>query len=57
LGGLLGQPQDQVGFPVGDVAAVAEAAGPDAEVAVVAQRPERLADEHGGFGQVEDLVA
>ena len=56
-GGLLGEPEDEVGAPVPDVAADLEAAGSAAEVAPIAQRAFGDAEEGAGFLEGEHLVA
>src|SRR4051794_25622114 len=55
--GLLGEPEDEVGAPVADVAADLEAAGSGAEVAPVAQGAFGHAEETAGFLEGEHLVA
>ena len=55
--GLLGEPEDEVGAPVADVAADLEAAGSGAEVAPVAQRPFGHAEVAAGFLEGEHVVA
>ena len=55
--GLLGEPEDEVGAPVADVAADLEAAGSGAEVAPVAQGAFGDAEEGAGFLEGEHLVA
>jgi hypothetical protein len=55
--GLLGEPEDEVGSPVADVAADLEAARPGAEVAPVAQGAFWDAEEDAGFLEAEHLVA
>src|SRR5680860_1331860 len=54
---LLGEPEDEVGTPVADVAADLEAAGPAAEVAPVAEGAFGDAEEGAGLLEAEHLVA
>jgi len=55
--GLFGEPVDEVGAPVADVAAEFESAGSGAEVAPVAQGAFWAAKEPAGFLEGEHLVA
>lgn len=55
--GLLGEPEDEIGTPVADVAADLEAAGSGAEVAPVAQGAFGDTKEAAGFLEAEHLVA
>jgi hypothetical protein len=55
--GLFGEPEDEVGSPVADVAADLEAAGSGAEVAPVAQGAFGYAEEDAGLLEAEHLVA
>src|SRR6266545_7134251 len=55
--GLFGEPEDEVGAPVADVAADLEAAGAGAEVAPVAQGSFGDAEDAAGLLEAEHLLA
>src|SRR6187431_1569117 len=57
LVGLFGEPEDEVGAPVADVAADLEAAGSAAEVAPVAKGAFRDTEEVAGLVEGEHLLA
>jgi hypothetical protein len=54
--GLLGEPEDDVGAPVADVAADLEASGSGSEVAPVAEGALRDPEESAGFLEGEHLA-